>query len=243
MSAVALFDFDPTNEAELGLKTGDVICPVEIVDDEWMIGECKGKRGAFPASYVQLSGAGEQHTPSTGPQPQPPQQQHAPQQHAPQQHAPQQHAPQQHPPQQHPPQQHPPQQQQEAHQPEGTLDHLEAGEVLYDFVAENVEELDCKQGDRVYILCKLSPEWLRVRHQHPGAKAGVVPSNYIEDKGPVVATALYDNTAQSAHELNFTAGEVVVLIEAEEGAEWWQGMTPDGSRGAFPANYVQRSEL
>jgi len=213
MSAVALFDFDPTNEAELGLKTGDVICPVEIVDDEWMIGECKGKRGAFPASYVQLSGAGEQHTPSTGPQP------HAP------------------------PQQHPPQQQQEAHQLEETLDHLEAGEVLYDFVAENVEELDCKQGDHVYILCKLSPEWLRVRHQHPGAKAGVVPSNYVEDKGPVVATALYDNTAQSEHELNFTAGEVVVLIEAEEGAEWWQGMTPDGSRGAFPATYVQRSEL
>ncbi|KAL7668692.1 hypothetical protein ACOME3_009383 [Neoechinorhynchus agilis] len=50
--AVALYDFEPQEDGEIALKRG---CTVKInsqYDDNWLLGECNGHSGLFPASYV-----------------------------------------------------------------------------------------------------------------------------------------------------------------------------------------------
>ncbi|KYO46330.1 SH3 domain-containing protein 19 isoform A [Alligator mississippiensis] len=52
--AKALYDFHGENEDELSFKAGDVITELEPVDEDWMSGEIKGKRGIFPKNFVQV---------------------------------------------------------------------------------------------------------------------------------------------------------------------------------------------
>ena len=52
--ANVLFDFEKSDTYELTVKEGDVLQHVEIVNDEWIRGECvsTGKSGAVPLAYV-----------------------------------------------------------------------------------------------------------------------------------------------------------------------------------------------
>ncbi|XP_060564639.1 drebrin-like protein B isoform X2 [Ruditapes philippinarum] len=57
------------------------------------------------------------------------------------------------------------------------------------------------------------------------------------DKG-VCAQALYDYQAADDTEITFDPDDIITQIEQiDEG--WWVGNAPDGSRGMFPANYVE----
>ncbi|KAK6324766.1 hypothetical protein J4Q44_G00041080 [Coregonus suidteri] len=50
----ALFDFTAECEEELSLKAGDIITNLESVDDEWFLGELRGKQALVPKNYVQV---------------------------------------------------------------------------------------------------------------------------------------------------------------------------------------------
>eukprot|EP00949_MAST-11_sp_MAST-11-sp1_P004781 g4781.t1 len=54
--ANVLFDFEKSDTYELTVKEGDVLQHVEIVNDEWIRGECvsTGKSGAVPLAYVSI---------------------------------------------------------------------------------------------------------------------------------------------------------------------------------------------
>jgi len=52
--AVALFNFPPENERELALKVGDVITVLEEVNEWWFGTLSDGRKGYFPAHYVEL---------------------------------------------------------------------------------------------------------------------------------------------------------------------------------------------
>lgn len=54
MKARALFDFTSDCEEELSLKAGDIVTNLESVDDEWFLGELRGKRALVPKNYVQV---------------------------------------------------------------------------------------------------------------------------------------------------------------------------------------------
>ncbi|KAF6209554.1 hypothetical protein GE061_015302 [Apolygus lucorum] len=55
------------------------------------------------------------------------------------------------------------------------------------------------------------------------------------------AEALYDYQAADETEISFDPGDIISHIERIDPG-WWQGLSPDGSYGLFPANYVQLIE-
>lgn len=54
VTAVALYDYDATEENELTLRAGDIITDVEMIADEWWQGKVSEAIGLFPANYVEL---------------------------------------------------------------------------------------------------------------------------------------------------------------------------------------------
>uniref|UniRef100_A0A1L8E5W7 Putative drebrin n=1 Tax=Nyssomyia neivai TaxID=330878 RepID=A0A1L8E5W7_9DIPT len=67
------------------------------------------------------------------------------------------------------------------------------------------------------------------------------PVEGIPTEAGLRAVALYDYQAADETEINFDPGDVITHIDRiDEG--WWQGLSPDGSYGLFPANYVQLLE-
>jgi len=49
----ALYDYDPAEEDEIGLRVGDVVFIFHKHESGWWTGECNGKYGIFPGAYVQ----------------------------------------------------------------------------------------------------------------------------------------------------------------------------------------------
>ncbi|BGP54198.1 hypothetical protein JCM8202_001332 [Rhodotorula sphaerocarpa] len=52
-TATALYDFEGTQAEDLPFVTGDTITVTEIVSDDWLKGELRGRTGIFPTAYVQ----------------------------------------------------------------------------------------------------------------------------------------------------------------------------------------------
>ena len=52
--ALVIFAYAPQYEGDLALAEGDKVRVISRGEDGWWEGECKGRRGRFPASYVQL---------------------------------------------------------------------------------------------------------------------------------------------------------------------------------------------
>ncbi|KAI8508452.1 hypothetical protein Bbelb_135510 [Branchiostoma belcheri] len=53
-SAVVLYDFEAEQEDELSLKEGEEVFLKEAFDDDWLVGEVKGRVGRFPVAFVQI---------------------------------------------------------------------------------------------------------------------------------------------------------------------------------------------
>lgn len=51
--AKALYNFPSTCDEELSLQVGDIITNLESIDDEWFLGDLRGKRALVPKNYVQ----------------------------------------------------------------------------------------------------------------------------------------------------------------------------------------------
>uniref|UniRef100_A0AAV2LKD1 SH3 domain-containing protein n=1 Tax=Knipowitschia caucasica TaxID=637954 RepID=A0AAV2LKD1_KNICA len=54
VSAKALYDYESDCDEELSLKVGDRVTNIEIVDDEWFLGDLGGKRALVPKNYVEV---------------------------------------------------------------------------------------------------------------------------------------------------------------------------------------------
>uniref|UniRef100_A0A3B3UHY6 SH3 domain-containing protein n=1 Tax=Poecilia latipinna TaxID=48699 RepID=A0A3B3UHY6_9TELE len=54
LMGTALYSFTSDCEEELSLKVGDIVTKLESVDDEWFLGELRGKRALVPKNYLQV---------------------------------------------------------------------------------------------------------------------------------------------------------------------------------------------
>jgi cortactin len=52
--AVALYDYEATDDDELTFDPGETITNIEFIDEGWWRGACRGQVGLFPANYVEL---------------------------------------------------------------------------------------------------------------------------------------------------------------------------------------------
>ncbi|XP_067106030.1 SH3 domain-containing protein 19 isoform X1 [Osmerus mordax] len=52
--AKALFDFQSNCEEELSIQVGDIIANLESMNDEWFLGDLRGKRALVPKNYVEV---------------------------------------------------------------------------------------------------------------------------------------------------------------------------------------------
>ncbi|KAM8883566.1 src substrate protein p85-like [Synchiropus picturatus] len=54
LTATALYDYAGEGDDELSFYPDDVIINIEMIDEGWWRGQCRGHFGLFPAAYVQL---------------------------------------------------------------------------------------------------------------------------------------------------------------------------------------------
>jgi len=53
--ARAIYDYAAQEDGELGFVADDTITVSGQVNEDWLIGECKGRKGKFPANYVEIT--------------------------------------------------------------------------------------------------------------------------------------------------------------------------------------------
>ena len=54
-TATAVYDYQAADDDEITFDPGEVITNIEIIDDGWWQGKCRGKFGLFPANYVEMN--------------------------------------------------------------------------------------------------------------------------------------------------------------------------------------------
>ncbi|XP_076703873.1 src substrate cortactin isoform X2 [Callospermophilus lateralis] len=54
LTATALYDYQAAGDDEISFDPDDIITNIEMIDDGWWRGVCKGRYGLFPANYVEL---------------------------------------------------------------------------------------------------------------------------------------------------------------------------------------------
>ncbi|KAB0364875.1 hypothetical protein FD754_009031 [Muntiacus muntjak] len=54
ITAIALYDYQAAGDDEISFDPDDIITNIEMIDDSWWRGLCKGRYWLFPANYVEL---------------------------------------------------------------------------------------------------------------------------------------------------------------------------------------------
>ncbi|CAH2351042.1 actin cytoskeleton-regulatory complex protein Sla1p [[Candida] railenensis] len=104
-----------------------------------------------------------------------------------------------------------------ASKPSNNASNKRIGRLLYDFEAQSGDELQCREGDEVYIINESkSKDWWMVENIDSG-RQGVVPSSYIEIIGSSNLDKLTDQPSRkkSVNRSSSTKGRVVDAKESK----------------------------
>ncbi|XP_071852019.1 dynamin-binding protein-like isoform X3 [Apostichopus japonicus] len=180
--AKALFPFSAESEGELSFMDNEEIVLLRRVNDSWLEGEVEGKKGIFPANFVQvmedipiqelISATQEppepvivKETSSTTPEQMPLSNTPAATEETPASDTTQA------------------DQTRQLKLPltDSTIWKGKRGKVLFDFKAENKEDLEVKQGDIITVVTRSDQEWFEAKH--PDGRQGFIPVNYLQILG------------------------------------------------------------
>ncbi|KAI8337255.1 SH3 domain-containing protein [Chlamydoabsidia padenii] len=121
---------------------------------------------------------------------------------------------------------------------------------IYDYDAQQNDELSLKVGDMVHILQRNGKDWCTAENIETG-QIGAAPISYLEMTGhytsstsgvnvkdPVLAKVLQNYAAQDPEELTLQKGGIVTVLDQSFADGWWKGDL-NGVSGVFPANHVE----
>ncbi|CAG8525283.1 6604_t:CDS:10, partial [Racocetra fulgida] len=122
---------------------------------------------------------------------------------------------------------------------------------LYDYTAQNDDEISFKEDDILYILENDDDEWWKAKlkiekseddENAPEGPIGIVPSNYIQEaECKSVLKAVYDYEAQSNEELSFKEEDIFYLYDKDD-PDWYLVKFNDVF-GYVPANYIEETSF
>ncbi|CAG8450773.1 5257_t:CDS:10 [Paraglomus occultum] len=122
---------------------------------------------------------------------------------------------------------------------------------LYDYDAQNEDELSFKEDDVLYILDNDDEEWWKAKLKIPKdangedeeeGPIGVIPCNYVQEaECSAIVKALYDYEAQTEDELSFSEDAILYLYENDD-PDWYLVKYND-QFGYAPANYLEETSL
>ncbi|KAF0989461.1 hypothetical protein HZS_3230 [Henneguya salminicola] len=146
-------------------------------------------------------------------------------------------------------------------------DSFEVVEALYDYEAQDKNELSFKEGEILNIHEKMAEDWIPASNNK--GDMGFIPANYVkvveknlpeqtqtskvEKSVPTYSSssvieppisnsytheAVYDYTADEDNELSFEEGEKFTIIEKTD-KDWWTVTNSTGITGLVPSNYVK----
>ena len=113
---------------------------------------------------------------------------------------------------------------------------------LYDYNAQNEQEMTFIEGEMLLILNDLDEDWWDAVKKQDDAFSdqitGLVPATYVQDHVPLKSVvALYDYEASNDEELSFPEGATLEIHDDTDN-EWWLA-TFDREVGLVPVNYLE----
>ncbi|KAJ1679890.1 cytoskeletal protein binding protein, partial [Spiromyces aspiralis] len=117
---------------------------------------------------------------------------------------------------------------------------------IYDYHAQDDEELSFKEGDIFYELDATNPDWLKVRLRLPPnneqqEREGLIPGNYVQELTPkMTAKVLYDYNPQEPDETQIVADEVIHVLRDDD-PDWILVKSRKGC-GMVPRTYIETQD-
>ena len=130
----------------------------------------------------------------------------------------------------------------------------------YSYSSRADEDMSFKKGDLLYIINKDEGDWWFAKAKGTGQE-GYIPSNYVARKSPEDAKSKsstlpsekssieeelthplfvgkYDYSSRTDNDLSFRKGELLYVMNPDEGDWWFARSKQTGQEGYIPSNYV-----
>ena len=130
----------------------------------------------------------------------------------------------------------------------------------YPYSSRADNELSFKKGDLLHIINKDEGDWWFAKAKETGQE-GYIPSNYIARKSPEDAKSKsstlpsekssieeelthplfvgkYDYSSRTDDDLSFRRGDLLYVMDSDEGDWWFARSKQTGQEGYIPSNYV-----
>lgn len=133
--------------------------------------------------------------------------------------------------------------------------------VVYNYQAQQVDELALTKGETISVLEKSTDGWWRGKKKTGAEESGWFPSNYVKEIGTSgadsdsslsrenghevleVCLTLYPFIRNNPEELSFDSNERLEIIEKPPAdPDWWRARNARGEVGLVPRNYIQTVE-
>ncbi|KAH8547776.1 hypothetical protein BGW37DRAFT_223909 [Umbelopsis sp. PMI_123] len=117
---------------------------------------------------------------------------------------------------------------------------------LYDYEAQEAEEVSIKEDDILYVVDNSDASWLEVQLKMPSVDQigpiGLVPASYVEEVQAIgTVRAEYAYEAQQEEEVSFEEDEEMTLYDRDD-ADWYLVKVKSGEIGLAPSNYIKQTD-
>jgi hypothetical protein len=115
-----------------------------------------------------------------------------------------------------------------------------------EYTARQNDEMSLKVDDVIEISLLLEDGWMKGRKLFSPQESGCFPSNHVRiiqsssNAKKTYCKTLFDYEAESADELSFREGELIIILKTDVDEGWMVGKLMSSEKaGAFPTNYVR----